>query len=115
MEHCVKNIWERRPVALRNPPSMFVVDVFSGHLSGKVKAKFEMKICDLVMIPGDITSQFQPLDLSVSKPFKDHLRKEYEAWLPSENLPLTGSGELRRTLEWVSSAWKKIVRKTVEQ
>jgi hypothetical protein len=64
-------------------------------------------------------SQLQPLDVSVNKPFKDYLRKEYEAWLLSENLPLTPSGKIKRAsasklAEWVSATWKTIAGKTVE-
>ena len=29
------------------------------------------------MIPGDLTRYLQPLDVSISKPFKDKLRKKY--------------------------------------
>jgi hypothetical protein len=120
MEDWVKNVWERRSGAPRNPPSMLVLDVFRGHLYEEMKVELERKNCNLVVILGGITSQLQPLDVSVNKPFKDHLRKEYKAWLLSENLPLTPSGKIKRAsasklAEWVSAAWKKIAGKTVQQ
>jgi hypothetical protein len=67
-----------------------------------------------------MTSQLQPLDVSVNKTCKNYLGKEYEAWLLSENLPLTPSGKIKRAsasklAERVSVAWKKIAGKTVEQ
>jgi hypothetical protein len=99
---------------------MLVLDAFRGHLSEEMKVKLDRKNCDLVVIPGSMTSQFQQLYVSVNKPFKDYLRKEYEAWLLSENLPLTPSGNIKRAsasklAEWVSTAWKKIAGKTGEQ
>jgi hypothetical protein len=85
MEDWVKNVWERRPGALRNPPSMLVLNAFRGHLSEELKVKLQRKNCDLVVIPCGM-SQLQPLDVSVNKPIKDYLRKEYKAWsLPSTN------------------------------
>jgi hypothetical protein len=39
MEYWVKIVWERRPGALSNPPSMLVLDVFRGHLSDELKFK----------------------------------------------------------------------------
>jgi hypothetical protein len=56
-----------------------------------------------------MTSQLQPPDVSVNKPFKYYLRKEYEAWLLPENLPLTPSGKFRGAFasnlaKWVSAA-----------
>jgi hypothetical protein len=63
----------------------------------ELKVRPEWKNCDLVVIPGGITSQHQPPDVSINKPPKDYLRKEYKAWLLSENLPkLVGSQLLRR-------------------
>jgi hypothetical protein len=99
---------------------MLDLDAFRGHLSEELKVKLERKNCDFVVIPGGMTSQLQALDVSVNKPFKDYLRREYEAWLLSENLPLTPSGMIKRAsasklAEWVSAAWKKIAGKTVEQ
>jgi hypothetical protein len=48
-----------------------------------------------------------------------YLRKEFETWLLSENLPLTPSGKIKRSsasklAEWVSAVWKKIAGRTVE-
>jgi hypothetical protein len=48
------------------------------------------------MIPGGMISQLQPPNVSLKKPFKDYLGKEYETWLLSEKLPLTPSGKLKR-------------------
>jgi hypothetical protein len=41
-------------------------------------------------------SQLQPLDISINKPFKYYLRKEYRSRFLSENIPLTQSGKLKR-------------------
>jgi hypothetical protein len=99
---------------------MLILDAFRGHLSDELKVELERKNFNLVVVLGGMTSQLQPLDVSVNKPFKDYLRKEYEAWLLSKNLPLTPSGKIKRAsaselAEWVSAAWKKIAGKTVEQ
>jgi hypothetical protein len=58
---------------------MLVLDAFRGHLSEELKVTLERKNCDLVVIPGGMNSQLQPLDVSVNKPFKDYLRKECES------------------------------------
>jgi hypothetical protein len=113
-------MWERRPGGLCNPLSILVLDTFCGHLSEALKVKLEPKNCDLLVIPGDMNSQCQPLNVSVNKSFKDYLRKEYDARLISENLPLTPSGKIKRIpaselAEWIMAVWKKIAGKTREQ
>jgi len=60
-----------------------------------------------------MTSQLQPLDVSVNKPFKDFVRAEYEKWILSDNLPLTKSGKIKKTpmskiAEWISRAWSQV-------
>lgn len=120
MDNWIDVIWNRRPGALRNPCNILVIDAFKGHTSEQIKKKLQNKNCDLVVIPSGMTSQLQPLDVSVNKPFKDYLRQEYEAWLFSENLPLTPSGKIRKApaskvAEWVSAAWHKIPEVIVQR
>lgn len=62
-------------------PTMIVYDSFRGHLEESVKKKFHDCGFDLVVIPGGLTSICQPLDVTINKPFKDNLRKEWHAWM----------------------------------
>jgi hypothetical protein len=60
-----------------------------------------------------MTSQLQPLDVSVNKPFKHLIRKHYDAWLNKDNHTLTPSGKIKRAsasiiVEWISKAWKEV-------
>jgi hypothetical protein len=45
-------------------------------LSEELKVERQRKKRDLVVIPGAMTSQLQPLDVSVIQPFSDYLRKD---------------------------------------
>lgn len=113
MEDWVKVVWNRRPSALRKPPNMLVLDAFKGHTTDQIKNLLKRENCELVVIPGGMTSQLQPLDVSINKPFKDHLRYEYTNWLASGDLPLTPSGKIKKAspvevANWISTAWKKI-------
>lgn len=109
----INSVWNRRPGATRHLRSMLVLDAFKGHLRDDVKDELKKRSCDLVVIPGGMTSQLQPLDVSVNKPFKNLVRHEYENWLLSGNLPLTTTGKIKKApvstvAHWVSNAWKKI-------
>lgn len=113
MEDWLDKVWNRRPGSLRTPPSFLVLDAFKGHTADAVKRKMMNMNTNLVLIPGGMTSQIQPLDVSVNKPFKDHVRDEYEKWLFTDNLPLTNTGKIKKApasevARWISVAWAKV-------
>jgi hypothetical protein len=94
-------------------PSMLVYDSFRGHLEASIKEKFRVSGVQLAVIPGGLTSICQPLDVSINKPFKDNLRKEWHAWMVSGGAGETTSGNLRRAsfsdvCLWVKRAWEGI-------
>ena len=55
-------------------PAICVLDSFRGHITPAVKAA--MRKCNAVpaVIPGGCTSILQPLDISINKPFKGHIK-----------------------------------------
>ncbi|EEC19228.1 POGO family transposase, putative [Ixodes scapularis] len=52
---------------------MLVLDSFRGHIIDRVKKTVANAGCDLVIIPGGMTSILQPLDVVLNKPFKDRV------------------------------------------
>ena len=67
-----------------------------------------------------MTSQLQPLDVSINKPFKGYLREEYESWISADDLPLTQSGKIKKAspsliTRLVSTAWAKVSPAMVEK
>jgi hypothetical protein len=50
---------------------------------------------NLVIIPGDMTSQLQVLDVVVNMPFKDHLKRQYSNWLRGTNHAYTPAGRMK--------------------
>ncbi|GFX66183.1 pogo transposable element with KRAB domain [Trichonephila clavipes] len=71
----IKNIWQRRPGALRNPQSLLVWDMFRSHLTDNTKKLLTECNTDIVVIPGGLTSLVQPLDACINKPFKQNLKR----------------------------------------
>jgi hypothetical protein len=51
------------------------------------------KNIDLVIIPSGMTSQLQPPDMSINKPFMHLVRKHCDAWLNKDNHMMTPSKE----------------------
>lgn len=106
-------VWGKRPGAHLKIPAMLVLDAFKGHLTGEVKDALARASTDLVVIPGGMTSQLQPLDVCINKPFKDLVRREYEQWLEGNCRQLTPSGRIKRAsvcevARWISNAWEAL-------
>jgi hypothetical protein len=66
----VKVVWKRRPGTLLNKRGILVLGFFKGHLTQQVKEEMRKANTDFIVIPGDMTSQLQVLDVVVNKPFK---------------------------------------------
>jgi hypothetical protein len=108
----LKIIWSYRPGAFLNQLSLLVLDAFKGHVTESVKDQLRKMKTELV-IPGGMTSMLQPMDVSITKSFKDRLRKQYLTWIAYPARELTETGEIKCTApsevaRWVLAAWKAI-------
>ena len=67
----------------------------------------------LVNVPSGTTSRIQPLDVCINKPFKNHIRTQFEEHI-DENLESYTDGKIsatqRRVLitKWAANAWQLI-------
>ena len=110
----IEKVWECRPGHLLRKKACLVYDMFKSHLMESVKNKLRKGNTDVAIIPGGLTSQLQPLDVSINKPFKDKVRVLWSKWMAgSTNHALTRGGHLRKpsiTLwcQWVVKAWNEI-------
>ena len=72
--------------------SMIIQDSARCHITDDIKEEIR-KSSKLAVIPGGLMKLLQPLDLSLSKPFKENLRKCWEVWMSDrENAQYTYNG-----------------------
>lgn len=68
---------------------------------------------NLVIIPGVLIQQQQATDISVHKPFKDHMRRDYESWFVRDLLWKPADKIKKAPASNLSSGgaitWKKIL------
>lgn len=67
-----------------NQAALVIFDVFKGHMGEGVHNLLEENKIFHVVVPNNCTDLFQPLDLSVNKPFKDKLRRGFSEWYSQE-------------------------------
>ena len=101
------------PATLESSGTILCAHVHRAQQTATVKRMLQSKNTVLVNIPPACTSKFQPLDMSINKPFKDYLRTQFEKHR-DENIEFYISNRLtaskRRVLvtTWVAEAWEKI-------
>ena len=72
----------------------------------------------LTVIPGGLTSQLQPLDVSVNKPFKGFMHEEWAKWTEAPTHHVTPAGRVKWPLtsnvcEWVKNSWQRVKSETI--
>ena len=114
MKLWINKVWECRPGGLTRKKACLVYDSFKTHLMDSIKKKLKDMNTDVAVIPGGLTSQLQPLDVSINKPFKDKVRTLWSNWMANENDHVfTRGGRLKKpsiTLwcQWIIQAWDEI-------
>lgn len=87
-------------------------------MTDRIKTHASSLRSDIGLIPGGLTSQLQPADVSWNKPFKAAYRDIYNEWMASGEKSFTPAGNLRPPekklcLEWVKIAWSKVTTEVV--
>lgn len=109
----LRTVWHRRSGAALGKSSMLVWDSFRAHLTpSNKKLAAEIKT-NLNVIPGGLTGQLQPLDVSINKPFKDRMRQKWIEWMMADKKKLTAAGNLCKpdlpiVVKWVKESWESI-------
>ena len=97
MKLWVRKVWCTRSGGLLKKPSLLVYDSFRGHLVPSVQKRIAEANTDTCVIPGGLTSQLQPLDVCLNKPFKQRVRMKWtECLMDKDKHSFTRSGYMRK-------------------
>ena len=101
----------KRPGGLLKKPSSLACDQFKAHVTESTKRLATTLKTHLAIIPGGLTSQLQPLDISVNKPFKGFMHEKWAKWIEAPTHYLTPAGRVKQPLisngcEWVKNSWQ---------
>ena len=76
--------------------SLLVCYQFKAHVTESTKRLATKLKMHLAVIPGGLTSQLQPLDFSVNKPFKGFMREEWAKWIEAPSHHVTPAERVKR-------------------
>ena len=109
-----EKVWRPRPVSFFDRTSLLIFDSFSAHIDEGVRNTFKTEHkTTTAVIPGGLTKKLQPLDISVNRSFKNHVREEWEKWMSEGIHTFTETGKMRRATHaevcnWVIQAWRAV-------
>ena len=73
-------VWEKRPGGLLRKPSFLVRDQLRDFRSESIKKKVAEIKTGIAVIPGGLTKQLQPLDMSLNRLFKQNMKEQWNTW-----------------------------------
>ena len=93
-------------------------DWFKAHVTESTKSFATKLKMHLAVILGGLTSQLQPLDISVNKLFKKLMHEEWTKWIEAPTHHVTPAGRVKRPLisnvcEWVKNSWQRVKSETI--
>ena len=98
-------------------PYLLVCDQFKAHVTESTKRLATKLKMHLTVIPGGLTSQLQPLDVSINKPFKGFMREKWTKWIEAPTHHVTPTGTVKRpsisVCEWVKNSWQRVKSETI--
>ncbi len=105
--------------------SLLIMDSFSAHLTDDVAANTKKNKVHTVIIPGGCTSVLQPLDVSLNKPFKAILRRQWQHYMmveaedlerkraegntPASKMKIPAPSK-QTVVDWIVTAWLELAK-----
>ena len=120
MHDWFREVWKKRDKVFFNSRGLLILDSMKAHIKESVITSSKQKTIgtELSVIPGRLAIMLQPLDLSVKKSFKSHIRMCSEKWMLEGLHTFTKNRNMRHASyvevdQWVYRAWISVTPATV--
>ena len=64
--------------------SLIIMDTFKGQDNDAILDLCKKHMCQVVIVPHNLTNKFQPLDITVNKPAKSFISNKYNEWFSKQ-------------------------------
>lgn len=94
---------------------LLIMDTFAVHKNTSIIEKLHTKRYVVVFVPPGYTDILQPLDVSINKPFKCNIRKQFQDWINSMNYSYEKLPVPTRDLmcKWIASAKNSLSKSVI--
>ena len=120
MKNWLNECYSKRPGGFfRRSKCLLVLDSMRAHIMDTVKQAIAGMNSIPAVIPGGTTKFLQPLDISVNRSFKTHLRAKWEKWMTEGDHSFTQTGRMKRAslyevCTWILAAWEKVPESAIK-
>ena len=115
----VDEVWLKRNNPASSQESGLIYDSAKCHLTEMAKNATQSS-AHIAVIPGGLTKKLQPLDISVNRSFKCHLRQQWENWMLNNAVhTFTPGGKMRHAslvevCQWVITSWEAVTAECIQ-
>ena len=104
MDHWVQECLE--PYLAGNAGAMLMMANFSVHQTAATRDRIYRLGCSIAMLPPNMTSRVQILDVGINKPFKDSMRTYYHQYLLSATAGEKAKVTRQLMSQWIADSWE---------
>ena len=79
--------------------ALVIFDHFEGQLTPRVQAALDSNDILIVDVPANCTDHLQPMDLSINKAFKDHMKASFQTWYAQQVCLQLQQKQLHKTVD----------------
>jgi hypothetical protein len=91
---------------------LLMMDNFSAHGTQLTRSSLADNCCLLSMLPPNMTSRVQILDVGVNKPFKDYMRAYFNDYI-TEHVHDNPKVTREMMSKWIANAWEQVKVSTI--
>ena len=105
-EEWAEKCYSGRPDAFFKKTAMLVLDSMTAHNDEHIRKVFKADHETILgVIPGGLTKKLQPLDITVNRVFKLHIRQAWENWMAEGLHTYTATGRTRQATHAEFCGW----------
>ena len=84
IDHIIVPYVEKVREVVGDSTALVIMDNFKGQVTNSVTNVLEVNNILVVLLPPNTTDLLQPMDISVNKPAKEYLRRQFQQWYSEE-------------------------------
>ena len=87
---------------------LLIWDAYQCHVMDSIQSTLKQRTkSNVSIIPGGLTSQLQPADISWNKPYKEAYQRLYDEWMATGEKSFTPAGNMRQPSKLLAVQWVK--------